>query len=36
MEMKGEDKLKALRDLMAQKGYDAYIIPHSDEHDVII
>ena len=31
--MKGEDKLKALRELMKQKGYDAYIIPHGDQHN---
>ena len=31
--MKGDDKLKALRELMKQKGYDAYIIPHGDQHN---
>ena len=30
-----ENKLLKLRELMQQNKYDAYIIPHSDRHDVI-
>lgn len=30
----GEEKLKALREEMVKNNYDAYIIPHGDEHDV--
>jgi hypothetical protein len=30
------NKLKNLRELMNKYNYDAYIIPHSDTHDVII
>ena len=33
--MDGEGKLKALREEMAKRGYDAYIIPHEEQHDVI-
>ena len=31
--MKGDEKLCLLRILMKDKGYDAYIIPHGDQHD---
>jgi hypothetical protein len=31
----GSSKLQELRDLMNKYNYDAYIIPHSDRHDVI-
>ena len=31
--MKGDEKLALLRILMRDKGYDAYIIPHGDQHD---
>ena len=34
--MKGEEKLQALRKEMQARKYDAYIIPHGDQHDVII
>ena len=33
--MKGEEKLQALRKEMQARKYDAYIIPHGDQHDVI-
>jgi hypothetical protein len=32
--MNGEEKLKNLRKLMEERKYDAYIIPHGDQHDV--
>ena len=32
--MKGEEKLQALRKEMQARKYDAYIIPHGDQHDV--
>jgi Xaa-Pro aminopeptidase len=31
--MKGEEKLYIMRILMKERGYDAYIIPHGDQHD---
>ena len=31
--MKGDEKLCLLRILMKDKGYDAYIIPHGDQHN---
>ena len=31
--MSGEDKLHIMRILMKERGYDAYIIPHGDQHD---
>ena len=34
--MKGEEKLQALRKEMQSRKYDAYIIPHGDQHDVSI
>lgn len=34
--MKGEEKLQALRKEMQARKYDAYIIPHGDQHDVIL
>ena len=34
MSLTGEEKLKKLREAMTSRGYDAYIILHSDEHDV--
>ena len=33
--MKGEEKLQALRKEMQSRKYDAYIIPHGDQHDVL-
>ena len=33
MNMDGEDKLNKMRTLMKERGYDAYIIPHGDQHD---
>lgn len=32
--MNGEEKLKGIRDEMSKRNYDAYIIPHGDQHDV--
>lgn len=32
--MNGEEKLKAFRKEMEARGYDAYVIPHGDQHDV--
>ena len=32
-EMSGEDKLHIMRILMKERGYNAYIIPHGDQHD---
>lgn len=29
-----EQKMKRLRELMIKNSYDAYIVPHSDRHDV--
>ena len=31
--MEGKDKLHVMRVLMKERGYDAYIIPHGDQHD---
>ena len=31
--MNGEDKLHIMRTLMKERGYDAYIIPHGDQHN---
>ena len=31
--MNGEEKLKNFRKIMAERGYDAYIIPHGDQHN---
>lgn len=31
--MNGEEKLQILRKLMEERGYDAYVIPHGDQHD---
>ena len=31
--MNGEDKLYIMRTLMKERGYDAYIIPHGDQHN---
>ena len=31
--MNGEEKLKKFREIMAERKYDAYIIPHGDQHD---
>ena len=31
--MKGDEKLTLMRILMKDKGYDAYIIPHGDQHN---
>ena len=31
--MKGDEKLALMRILMKDKGYDAYIIPHGDQHN---
>ena len=31
--MSGEDKLYVMRILMKERGYDAYIIPHGDQHN---
>ena len=31
--MEGNDKLHVMRVLMKERGYDAYIIPHGDQHD---
>ena len=31
----GTNKLSALRQNMIERKYNAYIIPHSDRHDVI-
>ena len=31
--MNGEEKLSIMRKLMRERGYDAYIIPHGDQHD---
>jgi hypothetical protein len=31
----GLEKLKKLREFMGERNYDAYIVPHSDTHDVI-
>ena len=31
--MNGKDKLYIMRTLMKERGYDAYIIPHGDQHD---
>ena len=31
--MKGDEKLCLMRILMKDKGFDAYIIPHGDQHD---
>ena len=33
--MKGDEKLQALRKEMQSRKYDAYIIPHGDQHDVL-
>ena len=35
LKMKGEEKLQALRKEMQSRKYDAYIIPHGDQHDVL-
>lgn len=34
--MNGEEKLKAMRNEMKKLDYDAYIIPHDDQHNVSI
>jgi Xaa-Pro aminopeptidase len=31
--MEGKDKLHVMRVLMKERGYDAYVIPHGDQHD---
>ena len=31
--MEGKEKLHVMRVLMKERGYDAYIIPHGDQHD---
>jgi len=30
-----QSKLTQFRDIMKRKGYDSYIVPHTDSHDVI-
>ena len=32
-ELSGEEKLSIIRELMKERGYDAYIIPHGDQHN---
>ena len=34
--MNGEEKLKNFRKIMEERKYDAYIIPHGDQHNVKI
>jgi hypothetical protein len=31
----GLEKLNELRNLISERNFDAYIVPHSDPHDVI-
>ena len=31
---KEEENLKKIRDLMSKNSFNAYIVPHSDAHDV--
>lgn len=35
-QIEGSKKLQEIRTLMTQNKYDAYIVPHSDRHDVNI
>ena len=32
-ELRGEEKLSTMRALMKESGFDAYIIPHEDQHN---